>query len=84
MSLVTSDSFTNATGTILHSVIDCSDGLIAWPIVLYIQIYHLYHEGVVHNLLTFNDGQQAEGPNCSFSAASKGCTQSQPRNKGLI
>ncbi len=58
MSLVTSDSFTNATGTILHSVIDGSDVLIAWPIVVYIQIY-IKLQFVV---------QRVEGPNCSFSA----------------
>ncbi len=32
----------------------------------------------------FNGIQWIEGPNCSFSAASKGSTRAQLRNKGLI
>ncbi len=44
----------------------------------------LKHSRVFLYILDLNAGQQVEGPNYSFSAASKGFTQSLLRNKDLI
>ncbi len=42
------------------------------------------HFRIFLHIVDFIGGQQFEGPNCSFNAASKGSTPSQLRNKGLI
>jgi len=49
-----------------------------------IKIFAGKHSRIFLHIVDFNGFQQVVGPNCCFSAASKGSTQSQPRNKGLI
>ncbi len=40
--------------------------------------------GILRYIVDYNGDQWVEGSNCSFSAASKSSTRSQPRNKGLL